>query len=194
MSILYDILHGVQTRGLAFQELHGSQRTVGKEAAVFCLMLQGDGLSTSGDNDLMGTHFITQAQGVNADLLSGTLAVFMAANQQNGIGECFLNAVSQQQRSAAGDIQLLVVVLFNDLDVGTGEHGSGALGQIGIHSLRLGNEVGTHEIILSTGNETITIKHEAESRTLFADGALAAAAFLGGKSAALYSMQDMINS
>ena len=81
-----------------------------------------------------------------------------------------------------------------ELVVGRHTNGKRRVEEIGIHSLRLGNEVGTHEIILSTGNETITIKHEAESRTLFADGALAAAAFLGGKSAALYSMQDMINS
>ncbi len=81
-----------------------------------------------------------------------------------------------------------------ELVVGRHTNGKRRPEEIGIHSLRLGNEVGTHEIILSTGNETITIKHEAESRTLFADGALAAAAFVGTQPAGLYSMQDMINS
>ena len=56
----------------------------------------------------------------------------------------------------------------------------------------MGNEVGTHEIILATGAETVTIKHEAENRSLFANGALAAAAFLAGKSAGLYSMGDIV--
>ena len=64
--------------------------------------------------------------------------------------------------------------------------------EIGIHSLRLGNEVGTHEIIITNGNETITLKHEAESRELFAEGALKAAAFLCGKEPGLYTMKDLL--
>ena len=76
--------------------------------------------------------------------------------------------------------------------VGRHENGKRTAKEIGIHSLRLGNEVGTHEIIIATGAETITLKHEAENRSLFANGALAAAAFLEGKPAGLYSMQDII--
>ena len=76
--------------------------------------------------------------------------------------------------------------------VGRHENGKRTAKEIGIHSLRLGNEVGTHEIIIATGSETITLKHEAENRSLFANGALAAAAFLEGKVPGLYSMQDII--
>ena len=76
--------------------------------------------------------------------------------------------------------------------VGRHENGKRTAKEIGIHSLRLGNEVGTHEIIIATGAETITLKHEAENRSLFANGALAAAKFLDGKAAGLYSMQDII--
>lgn len=76
--------------------------------------------------------------------------------------------------------------------VGRHENGKRTAKEIGIHSLRLGNEVGTHEIIIATGSETITLKHEAENRSLFANGALAAAKFLEGKTAGLYSMQDII--
>ena len=65
--------------------------------------------------------------------------------------------------------------------------------EIGVHSLRLGNLVGMHEVILGTQNETITLKHEAHSRAVFAEGALAAAEFLCGKPAGLYGMQDMIS-
>lgn len=76
--------------------------------------------------------------------------------------------------------------------VGRHENGKRTAKEIGIHSLRLGNEVGTHEIIIATGAETITLKHEAENRSLFANGALAAAKFLEGKPAGLYSMQNII--
>ena len=63
--------------------------------------------------------------------------------------------------------------------------------EIGISAIRLGNEVGTHEILISTGNETITLKHQITDRSLFANGALVAAAFLCGKPAGLYTMNDI---
>ncbi|MBR6090728.1 MAG: 4-hydroxy-tetrahydrodipicolinate reductase [Anaerolineaceae bacterium] len=78
--------------------------------------------------------------------------------------------------------------------IGRHENGKRQPKEIGIHSIRLGNEVGTHEIIISNGNETITLRHEAENRALFAEGALRAAAFLAGKPAGLYTMKDMIQS
>ena len=76
--------------------------------------------------------------------------------------------------------------------VGRHENGLRTKNEIGIHALRYGGEVGTHEIILSNGAETVTIRHEAESRALFARGALAAAAFLQGKGPGLYDMRDML--
>ncbi len=76
--------------------------------------------------------------------------------------------------------------------VGRHENGKRTKQEIGIHSLRLGSETGTHEVIITTGAETITIRHEAENRILFAEGALKAAAFLVGKSAGLYDMRDIM--
>ena len=64
--------------------------------------------------------------------------------------------------------------------------------EIGIHAVRRGNIVGIHEVIVSTDYETITIKHEAHSRTLFAEGAIAAAAHLIGKAPGLYDMSSLI--
>jgi 4-hydroxy-tetrahydrodipicolinate reductase len=76
--------------------------------------------------------------------------------------------------------------------IGRHENGVRTPREIGIHSLRYGNEVGTHEIILSNGRETVTLKHEAEDRALFAQGALAAAAFLRGRTPGLYDMRHII--
>ena len=64
--------------------------------------------------------------------------------------------------------------------------------EIGIHAIRMGNIVGIHEVIVGTPNQTITLKHEAHSRALFAEGALAAAKFLVGKPAGLYDMKSII--
>lgn len=63
---------------------------------------------------------------------------------------------------------------------------------IGINSIRIGNVVGIHEVIVSTNNESITLKHEAYTRALFAEGAVRAAKFMEGKSVGMYSMKDMI--
>ena len=65
--------------------------------------------------------------------------------------------------------------------------------EIGIHSLRLANVVGKHEVIISNGLETLTLTHEAHSRTLFAQGAVRAAKFIAGKPVGLYNMQQLLN-
>ena len=64
--------------------------------------------------------------------------------------------------------------------------------EIGIHAIRMGNIVGMHEVIIGTPNQTITLKHEAHSRALFAEGALSAAKFLMGKGAGLYDMKSIL--
>lgn len=65
-------------------------------------------------------------------------------------------------------------------------------GTIGYASLRGGSVAGEHLVILATDGERIELGHRAESRMIFARGALAAAQFLVGKPAGLYSMHDVI--
>ncbi|HEY6662811.1 MAG TPA: 4-hydroxy-tetrahydrodipicolinate reductase [Sphingomicrobium sp.] len=65
-------------------------------------------------------------------------------------------------------------------------------GTIGFASLRGGSVAGEHVVILAGDGERIELGHRAESRMIFARGALAAARFLVGKPAGLYSMQDVI--
>lgn len=64
--------------------------------------------------------------------------------------------------------------------------------EIGISAIRMGNVVGTHEVMFGTANQTITVTHQAHDRALFADGAIAAARFLIGKPAGLYDMDDIL--
>lgn len=65
--------------------------------------------------------------------------------------------------------------------------------EIGIHSIRIGNIVGEHEVIIGTDSQTITLKHEAHDKSLFAEGAIAAAEFLIHKGPGLYGMKDLID-
>ena len=64
--------------------------------------------------------------------------------------------------------------------------------EIGIPALRLGNVVGIHEVHINMGNQSLTLKHESGSRAMLADGAVAAARFMVGKSAGLYNMEDIL--
>lgn len=64
--------------------------------------------------------------------------------------------------------------------------------EIPIHSIRMGNIAGVHEVILGTQSQTLTLSHEVHDRGVFAEGALAAARFLIGKAPGLYTMQDLL--
>ncbi len=63
---------------------------------------------------------------------------------------------------------------------------------IGVNSIRLGNVVGIHEVLISTKHECISIKHEAYDRGLFAEGAIRAIKFMNGKPAGLYNMKNLL--
>ncbi|MBO4693612.1 MAG: 4-hydroxy-tetrahydrodipicolinate reductase [Clostridia bacterium] len=64
--------------------------------------------------------------------------------------------------------------------------------EIGIHSVRGGTIVGEHEIIFAGHEEVITLSHSAQSKGVFASGAIAAARFLYGAKPGLYDMNDII--
>ena len=59
--------------------------------------------------------------------------------------------------------------------------------QVRIHAIRSGEVIGEHQVIFEYGNEQIKLTHQAHSRDIFAQGALAAAAFLIDKKPGLYS-------
>ena len=65
-------------------------------------------------------------------------------------------------------------------------------GAIGYAALRGGTVAGDHDVVFAGQDERVILSHRAESRTIFARGALAAARFLHGKPAGLYSMRDVI--
>ena len=56
----------------------------------------------------------------------------------------------------------------------------------------MGNIVGIHEVMIGTQNECITLKHQAFSRGVFAEGSIKAARFLIGKPAGMYDMKDLL--
>ena len=64
--------------------------------------------------------------------------------------------------------------------------------EIGISALRMGSVVGVHEVHIHTGTQHLTLKHEAVTRAMLADGAVDAARFMEGKTVGLYNMESML--
>ena len=65
--------------------------------------------------------------------------------------------------------------------------------EVGISSLRMGSVVGIHEVHIHTGTQCLTLRHEAVTRDMLAEGAVEAARFLTGKAAGLYNMESILN-
>lgn len=65
--------------------------------------------------------------------------------------------------------------------------------ELGIHAVRGGTIVGKHEVLFLGNDENITIKHESNSKAVFAEGAVKASIFMASiKKAGMYNMKDLI--
>lgn len=74
-------------------------------------------------------------------------------------------------------------------------HGVGearAAGSIGFSSVRAGSIVGDHSILFAADEEIVELSHRALDRAVFARGALRAAAWISGRPAGLYSMNNAL--
>ena len=65
--------------------------------------------------------------------------------------------------------------------------------EIGISSLRMGNVVGVHEVHICTPTQSLTLRHDAVTRAMLADGAVDAARFMEGKAKGFYNMESVLN-
>jgi 4-hydroxy-tetrahydrodipicolinate reductase len=73
-----------------------------------------------------------------------------------------------------------------------GVTGEREAGKIGFATLRGGDVVGDHTVVLAGIGERVEITHKASSRATFALGALRASKFLAGKTNGLFDMQDVL--
>lgn len=71
----------------------------------------------------------------------------------------------------------------------TGERGEG---NIGFATLRGGTVAGDHSVIFAGNEERLTLSHSAESRMIFARGAVRGAEWLIGKPAGRYTMEHVL--
>jgi 4-hydroxy-tetrahydrodipicolinate reductase len=65
-------------------------------------------------------------------------------------------------------------------------------GEVGVHSLRIGDEVGRHTAYFAALGERLELTHVATNRDTFAQGALRAAKWIADRPAGRYSMADVL--
>ncbi|MBK3940694.1 4-hydroxy-tetrahydrodipicolinate reductase [Staphylococcus haemolyticus] len=63
--------------------------------------------------------------------------------------------------------------------------------EVGIHSIRGGTIVGEHDVLFAGTDETITISHKAQSKDIFANGAITAAEKLINQSNGYYTFDNL---
>lgn len=70
--------------------------------------------------------------------------------------------------------------------------GARETGKVGFSSVRAGGIIGEHTVLFASDDEVLTLSHSAIDRSLFAKGAVAAAAWVRNRKPGLYDMQDVL--
>ena len=164
---------------------------------------------------VVGTTGHTPEEKALIDAAASEIPVFFTGNVSMGIAVLCRLAKEAASYFPDADIEIVEVhhtrkvdapsgtalMLFNAIkevrpqavaNCGRAGEGKRTKEEIGISALRLGNVVGIHEVHIHTGNQSLTLKHESGSRAMLADGAVAAARFMVGKTAGMYNMEDIL--
>jgi len=168
---------------------------------------------------VIGTTGLTDDDERAIDAAAGSVAVLQAPNMSLGVNLLFA-LVGQVAKQLGDDYDIEIVEAHHrfkqdapsgtamglvksicdatgkdiDKDVKHGRSGMDprSLGEIGVHALRLGDEVGRHTVSFATLGEEVQLTHKANTRDTFALGALRAAKWLVGKPAGRYHMKDVL--
>jgi 4-hydroxy-tetrahydrodipicolinate reductase len=165
-----------------------------------------------------GVNFVVAATGWDASVLerlkaaSGSIGILTSPNFSLSVAFMRRAALAMGRFAALDPGSSLAIVERHhaakaDAPSGTAKLLAGALAQgcpryagwnqgraepdrINIASLRAGTEVGYHEIRLETGADALVLSHEADSRDIFAKGALVALRWMLGRKG-LFTFDDL---
>ncbi len=167
---------------------------------------------------VIGTTGLGEAQIKKLKILSRQIPIVFSPNMSGGVNLLFRLVEEAARALAHYDIEIVEAHhnLKKDAPSGTalklaeiaaeasgrstknfvyGRHGmTGTRNskEIGIMSLRAGDIVGDHTVLLSSAGERLELTHRAHSRDAFAAGAIEAALWIYKKRPGFYSMQDVL--
>jgi 4-hydroxy-tetrahydrodipicolinate reductase len=168
---------------------------------------------------VIGTTGLHQVDHAAIDVASEIIPVLQAGNTSLGVN-LLLKVVAEVARKLGEDYDIEVMEAHHrhkkDAPSGTatalvdsilkatgrdqshlvfGRHGDDARrqpGSIGVHSLRMGDEIGLHTVSFATAGERVEITHRATNRDVFALGALKAAEWLKSQKPGRYTVGDVL--
>ncbi len=73
-----------------------------------------------------------------------------------------------------------------------GKTGVRPTGEIAIHAIRAGGIFGEHSVMLASPNERLELVHKAETRALFAEGAVRTCSFIASAKPGFYTMAEVL--
>ena len=179
-----------------------------------------DAALTAGCAIVVGTTGLGQAEHDAINRAAKDIAVLQTAN--TSLGVTMLAALVERTAAALGedwDIEIVEMHHRDKVDAPSGtalmlgdaaasgrggrladlaERGrdspssARAPGAIGMASLRGGSVAGDHRVIFAGGGERLELGHRAETREIFAKGAVRAACWLAGKPAGRYTMKEVL--
>jgi 4-hydroxy-tetrahydrodipicolinate reductase len=163
-----------------------------------------------------GLHVVDNAA---IDMAAEKIAILQAANMSLGVN-LLMKIVADAAKRLGNDYDIEIVeahhrykkdapsgtalALANAILAATGKtqeaiihgrHGDDVPrqpGQIAMHSLRVGDEIGSHTVYFGAVGERLELSHVATDRDTFAHGALRAAKWLATKKPGRYSISDVL--
>ena len=137
------------------------------------------------DNFSVGVTVLRRLTRTAAEALGGAFDVEITETHHN-----------QKADAPSGTAKMLLRAVdpAGELPVRYGREGRpGPRGrEIGMHSLRGGTVAGEHSVFFFGQLEELELRHRADSREIFARGALQAAAFAAAAKPGLYDMEDVL--
>lgn len=143
---------------------------------------------------VIGTTGFTEAQAEEIRKLSEKTAVFLSPNMSPAMNVMFHLAESAWELLRGYDAAIVEAhhKAKRDAPSGSALRLAKAVPGASTVSVRAGGIVGDHTLIFAGPNERLELVHRAQSRDVFAQGALEAAAWLAGKTPGLYDFTDLL--
>jgi 4-hydroxy-tetrahydrodipicolinate reductase len=150
---------------------------------------------------VLGTTGFSDAQTEELNRLARSLPVVYAPNFS--IGVAVLSRAVEQTRKLLGpgyDTEIVELHHRHKKDAPSGSakklaeavRKADGSGEVKIHSVRAGDIVGEHYVIMANEGERIELVHKASSRLAFAQGVLRAIRFIVGQPNGLWTMEDVL--
>ena len=151
---------------------------------------------------VIGTTGLTAGQVKKIEGASRKLPIVFSSNMSVGVN-LFFRLIKDAAKMIPAHYQMKIVEAHHihkkDAPSGTAKTAAKIVEGVSrrkvadIQSLRDGEIVGDHDLIFESPEDSITIRHHAKTRDIFAKGALVAAKFLANKDKGLFTMQDVLN-